>query len=140
MKKEAENFLKSKGYTLSAIHCYDMNLTNGNINLVELLTEFAESQAPNKGMISDGEVFSKAIKKSIEYIEIHEDGNTYDFRSGFESCAEWMKSKLSNTDTSEEELKEICKCSDEELCGKCMEDKGWIIHECQIVRNPDKTN
>jgi len=40
----AKDFLNNKNYTIEAIECYDKNLTNGSIDLVALLEEYAQSK------------------------------------------------------------------------------------------------
>ena len=40
----AEKYLKDKNHTIEAIQCYDQNLTNGSMNIIELMEGYYQTK------------------------------------------------------------------------------------------------
>lgn len=120
---KAEEFFEKK---------FGNKITASESWVIRLMEEYAESRLHHSVTSEDIET---ELKKAINVYKTmcKPDVNFEKYYSkGWLECATFIK-RISNQPPNIFEnnnhlgKEDICICSDEELCGKCMEDKGWIM-------------
>lgn len=101
----AEEYLSKEGYTLEAIVCYDSNLTNGNIDLKEVMEGYTQSLTKEiealkitikeRGEVSDNAMTKEDFKLITRPISLLNDVESKFMMDALNGNFEmWMQSKL----------------------------------------------